>query len=194
MVDRLRREYPFPLTWHGRTWLDDQMAAFPDIRRYYIEDARDEVLELLREFNAEQGGLGGGAIDAIARLDRIRTRLNELDPQYRFELVTGTAEIAMGAFPGAAMYTQRQGEHGPVTVAVIPKYRDALRDRPILITVVLRFPDTETGQEAASRFRAFLDYGEATVMDEENVQEFDVEAPGGLGGARGHGRLLGRVP
>ncbi len=193
--DRLRREYPFPLTWHGRTWLDDQMAAFPDTRHYYIEDARDEVLELLREFNAEQGGLGGGAIDAIARLDRIRTRLNELDPQYRFELVTGTAEIAMGAFPGAAMYTQRQSEHGPVTIAVIPKYRDALRDRPILITVVLRFPDTEAGQEAASRFRAFLDYGEATVVDEENVQEFDVEAPGDLGGGRGRGRLLvGPVP
>jgi hypothetical protein len=193
--DSLRREYPFPLTWHGRTWLDGQMAAFPDIHRYYIEDARDEALELLREFNAEQRGLGGGAMDAVARLDRLRTRLNELDPQYRFELITGPAEIAMGTIPEAAMYTQRQSEHGPVTIAVIPKYRDALRDRPILITVGLSFPDTEVGQEAASRFRAFLDYGEATIVDEENVQEFDVEAPGGLGGARGRGRLLvGPVP
>jgi hypothetical protein len=193
--DGLRREYPFPLTWHGRTWLDDQMAAFPDIHRYYIEDARDEVLELLRELNAEQGGLGGGATDAIARLDRLRTRLNELDPQYRFELMPGPAEIAMGAFPGAAMYTQRQSEHGPVTIAVISKYRDALRDRPILIRVDLRFPDTEIGQEAAARFSAFLDYGDAAIVDEGNVQEIDVEAPGGLGGTLGRGRLLvGPVP
>jgi hypothetical protein len=188
--DGLRREYPFPLIWHGRTWLDDQMAAFPDIHRYYIEDARDEVLELLRELNAEQGGLGGGVMDAIARLDRLRTRLNELDPQYRFELTPGPPEIAMAAFPGAAMYTQRQSEHGPVTIAVIPRYRDALRDRPILIRVDLRFPDTEIGQEASSRFRAFLDYGDATIVDEENVQDIDVEAPGGLGGTRGRGRLL----
>jgi hypothetical protein len=188
--DGLRREYPFPLIWHGRTWLDDQMAAFPDIHRYYIEDARDEVVELLRELNAEQGGLGGGVIDAIARLDRLRARLNELDPQYRFELTPGPAEIAMTAFPAAAMYTQRQSEHGPVTIAVIPRYRDALRDRPILIRVDMRFPDTEVGHEASSRFRTFLDYGDATTVDEENVGEIEVDAPGGLGGTLGPGRLL----
>ena len=188
--DDLRQEYRFPLIWHGRTWLDSQMAAFPDIHRYYIEDSRDEVLELLRELNAEQGGLGGGVADAIARFGHLRTRLNELDPQYRFELMPGSAEIAMAAFPGAAMCTQQQSEHGPVTIAVIPRYRDALRDRPILIRVELRFPDTKIGQEASSRFRAFLDYGDATIVDEENVEEIDVDAPGGLGGARGRGRLL----
>jgi hypothetical protein len=193
--DNLRREYPFPLRWYGRTWLDDQMAAFPDIQRYYIEGISDEVLELLRELTAEQGALGRGAEDAIARLDRLRTRLNELDPQYRFELMPGQAEIAMEAFPQAAMYSQRQGEHGPVTIAVIPKYRDALRDRPILIRVDLRFPDTEIGQEAASRFRAFMDYGDGAIVDKDNVQEIDVEAPGGLGGTRRRGRLLvGPVP
>jgi hypothetical protein len=59
----------------------------------------------------------------------------------------------------------------------------------------LRFPDTEIGQDAASRFRAFLDYGDAAIVDEENVQEIDVEAPGGLGGTRVRGRLLvGPVP
>jgi hypothetical protein len=193
--DNLRQEYPFPLRWYGRTWLDDQTAAFPDIQRYYIEGISDEVLELLCELTAEQSALGGGAEDAIARLDRLRTRLNELDPQYRFELTPGPAEIAMSVFPQAAMYTQRQGEHGPVTIAVIPKYRDALRDRPILIRVDLRFPDTKIGQEAASRFRAFLDYGDAAIVDEDNLQEIDVEAPGGLGGTRERGRLIvGPVP
>lgn len=186
--DGLRREYPFPLKWYGRTWLNEQMAAFPDIHRYYIEDARDEVLSLLRELNAEQAALGG-AVDAIVRLDLIRTRLNELDPQYRFDLTSGPVEVAMRAFPDAAMYSQRQGEHGPVTIAVIPKYRDALRDRPIMVRVGLQFPDSELGHEAAGRFRAFLDYGDPATVDVSNVQEIEVEAPGGLGGNLGPGTL-----
>jgi hypothetical protein len=177
------------LRWFGRDWLDKQMAAFRDIYHYYIEDVRDEVLELLRELNIEQSALGGGAVDAIARLDRVRARLNELDPQYRFELIPGPLEMAIGAFPQAAMYHQEQGQHGPVTIAVIPKYRDALRDRPIMVKVNLRFPDTEIGQEAAALFRAFLDYGDPTVIDQENLQEIEVDAPGGLGGTLGPGSL-----
>ena len=187
--DGLRRQYPFPLRWYGRTWLDDQMAAFPDIHRYYIEDARDEVVALLRELNAEQAGLGGGAVDAIARLDHLRTRLNELDPQYRFDLSPGPAEVAMRIFPGAAMYSQRQGEHGPVTIAVIPKYHDALRDRPIMVKVGLQFSDSEVDQEAAARFRAFLGFGDPAVVDQANIQEIEVQAPGGLGGTLGPGTL-----
>jgi hypothetical protein len=187
--DGLRRIYPFPLRWYGRTWLDGQMAAFPDIQRYYIEGIRDEVLELLRQLNEEQSALGGGAVDAIARFDRLRSRLNELDPQYRFELIPGPAEMAMTTFPQAAMYSQRQGEHGPVTIAVISKYLDAARDRPIMVKADLRFPETEIGQEAAARFHAFLDYGDPAIVDEGNVQKIDVNAPGGLGGTLGRGTL-----
>lgn len=187
--DNLRQEYPFPLAWYGRTWLNNQMAAFPDIHRYYIEDARDEVLALLRELNAEQAALGSGAVDAITRLDHLRARLNELDPQYRFDLTAGPAEVAMNAFPQAAMYSQREGEHGPVTIAVIPKYQDALRDRPIMVRVGLQFPDSEIGHEAAARFRAFLDYGDPAIVDETNVQEIEVDAPGGLGGTLRPGAL-----
>jgi hypothetical protein len=193
--DSLRREYPFPLRWYGRSWLDDKMAAFPDIQRYYIEGIRDEVLELLRQLNEEQSALSGDAADAIARLDRLRARLNELDPQYGFELIPGPAEMAIEAFPQAAMYSQRQGEHGPVTIIVIPKYWDAFRDRPIMVRADLRFPETEIGQEAAARFHAFLDYGDPAIVDEENVQEIDVDAPGGLGGMLGRGTLrVGPLP
>jgi len=187
--DGLRKQYPFPLVWHGRTWLDDQIAAFPDVHRYYIEGVHNEVVELLRQLNAEQSALAGGVVDAIARLDVLRTRLNELDPQYRFELTPGTADIAMAAFPNAAMYTQRSSEHGPLTIAVIPRYRDALRDRPILVNADLAFPDTEIGQGAADRFRAFLDYGDPAVVVPENVQQITIDAPGGLGGALGPGTL-----
>ncbi|MFG1820701.1 hypothetical protein ACGFIF_43585 [Kribbella sp. NPDC049174] len=180
--DELSGRFPFALSWLGRTWLDDQMSAFPDIPRYYLDDAHHQVVDLLRELNAEQSVLDGGVADAIDRFDRLRTRLNELDPQYQFEIVAGPAEAAMQTFPRAEMYSQMLGAHGPVTVAVISRYRNATRDRPIRISGNFVFSDSEVDQEAASRFRDFLDFGDPTVIAAENVQEMTVEAPGGLGG------------
>lgn len=193
--DGLRQKYDFPLAWHGRTWLDNQMAAFPDIQRYYVDGIRDEVVELLRQLKGEQSALEGGANDAIARLDGLRTRLNELDPQYRFELISGPAEMAMTAFPQGVMYSQRQGENGPVTIVVIPKYRNALRDRPVMVKAELRFPETAVGQEAADEFRSFLNFGDPATVSAEHVQEIDVDAPAGLGGTIARGSLrVGPVP
>jgi hypothetical protein len=193
--DSLRVLYDFPLIWHGRGWLDDQMATFPDVRRYYLEDAQHAVVELLRELNAEEAVLAGGVADAIARLDRLRSRLNDLDPQYRIELLPGPAEAAMVAFPEAVGYSQRLGEHGPVTLAVIPKYRDALRDRPILVRTQLRFPDTEVGQQAADQIRSFLDFGEPTEVKSEYVDNVEIEGLPGLGGQIGPGTLrVGPAP
>jgi hypothetical protein len=186
--DGLRARYDFPLVWHGRGWLDGQMAASPDVHRYYLEDAKDEVFELLRELNAEQATLTG-VEDAVVRLGRLRARLNELDPQYRFELTSGPAEVAMAAFPNAVMFRQQLGEQGPVTVSVVPKYRNAERDRPILINTNLLFPDTEVAQEAADQFRAFLDFGDPALIHSEFVQDIVVDAPGGLGGQLGPGTL-----
>ena len=47
--------YSFPLEWRGKTWLDEKMAAHPDIRRYFVEGAKDEVYRLLLELKEEKG-------------------------------------------------------------------------------------------------------------------------------------------
>ena len=44
---RMGENYGFPREWRGKTWLDEKMALFPDIRRYYVEGAKDEVYRLL---------------------------------------------------------------------------------------------------------------------------------------------------
>ena len=51
---QIRRGYGFPIAWFGRTWLDEKMSAFPDIRRYFLEGASDEVVRLLLELKNEQ--------------------------------------------------------------------------------------------------------------------------------------------
>ena len=54
---RMGENYGFPLEWRGKTWLDGKMAAHPDIRRYFVGGAKDEVYRLLLELNQYQGGM-----------------------------------------------------------------------------------------------------------------------------------------
>jgi hypothetical protein len=60
--DRLRAHYPFPLHWLGKTWLDDRMASYPDLDRYFLHDGDNEVVAVLRELGQEQAALAGGAL------------------------------------------------------------------------------------------------------------------------------------
>ena len=89
---QLGKGYCFPLEWRGKTWLNEKMAAHPDIGSYFVEGAKDEVYRLLLELHQEQSILTRGP-DAVPRLESLRERLNESDPYYRYELatVTGTA-------------------------------------------------------------------------------------------------------
>ena len=46
-----------PTRWLGKTWLDGKMSEFPDIRRYFLEGANDEVVRLLRDLQKEKAAL-----------------------------------------------------------------------------------------------------------------------------------------
>ena len=72
----LRAGYCFPTAWYGKTWPDKRMSAFPDIRRYFVEGAKDEVFRLLLELREEQARVTD-VHDAVGPLRTLRERLNE---------------------------------------------------------------------------------------------------------------------
>jgi hypothetical protein len=172
--DRLRAQYPFPLHWLGKTWLDDRMANYPDLDRYFLHDGDNEVVAVLRELGQEQAALAGGAPDALERFRRLSKRLDEVSPHYRFDLA-------------------RQGDGYMVTA--VPKYRGAERDRPILLHTRWTFPDTEAGREARERIARFFDYGGEIEVSEDYLESFEVDAPAGFGGTFHGGWLkLSSIP
>jgi hypothetical protein len=158
--DGLRRCYPFPLVWRGRTWLDGQMATHPAIVRYYLEGGDSHVVRVLRELQQEQAVLAGGIPDALQRLQVLRQRIDELSPHYRLDIAIAGDTI---------------------TVQVQPRYRGAERDHPMLITGGFAFPDTPTGREAAQRLERAFDYGDEVVIEPDYVRDLHVDLPGGLG-------------
>ncbi len=161
---------PFPIRWYGKTWLDERMAAFPDIRQYFLEGANDEVVRLLRELHQEKAKVTE-VQDAIDRLRILHERLNEIDPYYRYELSTGPTE-AQGR-PTDVVFSVIFDD---LRVDVYPKYFGASKDRPITISAdIIVGPDFK-------EFRAALDYGLELDLPSKMISSITVDAPLGLGG------------
>ncbi len=169
--------YPFPIDWFGKTWLDEKMAMFPDIRRYFLEGAKDEVYSLLWELREEQARITS-VHDAVARVRPLRGRLNEIDPYYRYEISTGRS-----VSESRPMDVAMSVSFDDVRVDVYPKYLGAIEDRPIIITVeFLLERDDEVVEHA-------LDFGLDVTIPAESVNRVTIDAPSGLGGTFTGGKL-----
>ena len=160
--ENLTADCPFPCHWHGKTWLDSHMADMPEIRRYYLEDARDEVLELIERANLENTALQDGVPGAIERLRAIQTEVNGIDPQYLF-------------------YLSAQFD-GSVAISVHPRYPGAERDSPMYVRPQFVFPDTPEGQQAQQDLQRSLEFGTPSTIPSEFVRQVTLDLPVGLGG------------
>jgi len=167
---QLRTSCCFPLEWRGKTWLNEKMAAHPDIGRYFVEGAKDEVYSLFLQLHNEQAILSR-VPDAVSRLESLRERLNEIDPYYGYELatVTGTAN----KWPSDVVFSVRQGD---VRVDAYPKYRGAVKDRPVYVRATVA-----AGPEDLPILEP-LGYGLETKIPHRMISSVTVDLPSGLGG------------
>ena len=121
--------FDFPCVWRGRTWLDGQHAQFPEIHRYFIERAADEVIRLLEVIREPEAS---DPLSLVNAMTKASNRMAEIDPHYTFEVTVGPRP----EFPpdGIAWMTATDN----VTVMARPRYASALADRPIGFTVTLQ--------------------------------------------------------
>ena len=167
----LGEKHCFPTEWRGITWLDENMSAFPDITRYYLEDARDEVLQLLQMIGQEQAGITD-VHDVVGRIRKLTERLDEIDPHYRYEFATGLT--ATSSLPSDVALSVGLRD---MRVDVYPKYRGASKDRPITGSLSIGGgPELEAIQHS-------LAYGLETTIPPHLVKSLVLDAPGGLGGS-----------
>ncbi len=168
--DKLRDGYLFPLVWRGKTWLDEKMAAFPDIERYFVEGASDEVIRLVSQLRDEQAWIGD-VNEGVRRFIALQERLNEIDPHYRYELATVHPESNFWPSDGALSV-----RHGDVRIDVYPKYSGATDDRPITLSFELALePEGLVIHES-------LGYGLAVEIPDRLISNLKIDAPAGLGG------------
>ena len=163
----LGTEYCFPIHWFEKTCLDEKMAAFPDIGRYFLDGAEHEVVRLLGEIREEQA-MVADVTDALGRLRTLRERLNEIDPHYRYEVSTGTN--AAYDMPTDVVFSIGFGD---MRVDVYPKYSDATKDRPVTVKVnIIADSDDEVVLDA-------INYGLDVTVPPRMVGSITVDAPVG---------------
>ena len=167
----------FPISWYGKTWLDNKMSEFPDIRRYFLEGAKDEVFRLLLELQKEEARVTD-VHDAVGRLRTLRERLDEIDPYYSYEMST----VAAGAnsWPSDVVLSVSFGD---VRVDVYPKYSGAVKDRPISISVMVALePEDLVILDS-------LGYGLEVTIPRRMISSVKIDAPAGLGMSFNEGEM-----
>ena len=160
--ENLTSDYPFPCDWRGKTWLNSRMAEMPDIYRYFLEGASEEVIELIERLNLEGAALNDGVPGAIDRFQALQTELNQIDPHFLF-------------------YLSAQPD-GNVTISIQTRYLGAERDRPIHGRAQFVFPDTPEGRQAQQDFQRSIEFGTPTTIPAEFVSQVSLDLPAGLGG------------
>jgi hypothetical protein len=88
---------PAQLEWLGKTWLEEQLARFPDIVRYF-SGAADEVVRILTEMSREDA-LPGDAAGLAQQFAGMASRLNDIDPYYWFEFIIAAETVTVTAHP-----------------------------------------------------------------------------------------------
>lgn len=153
----LRKLVGFPTTWHGRLFLDTELAKRPWIERYHLGDVGREVVRLLEQVGSEQAALGNGMPDAIARIERVTSDLNELDAFYVWRVST-------------------DGQ-GNTTVMPSPRYRGAEIEHPLTIQVSFQFGADPDGRRAAHELQQHVDFGTPVDVPAEYVERVRVDSP-----------------
>jgi hypothetical protein len=145
------------LTWLGKTWLEEQLAAHPDIGRYFA-GASEEVVQILKAI-AREDALPSDAAGVAMCMTGMVTRLNEIDPYYTFDFAIA---------------------EGRTVISCRPLYPDALRDRPISFSAQLKLDDA-TPPSLRAAIDDFVLYGSPVQIPAENVGRLSIDMPGGLG-------------
>lgn len=130
--EQLRTRYPFELVFRELAWLNEQMAAHPDIARYIAASAQEYVLDLLRELNAEQAALAGGVRDLADRAATLKKRADEasvfwaLDFAVRGDHTVVTVRPKPGAPPDIVRVELAIPQDDPEAMAVTRTVEQAL--------------------------------------------------------------------
>jgi hypothetical protein len=153
--DSLASDTATRLTWLDKTWLEEQLAAHPDIGRYFA-GAAEEVVQILKDI-AHEDALPSDAGGVAMRMTALVARLNEIDPYYTFDFAIA---------------------EGRTVISCRSRYPDALRDRPTSFSAQLKLDDaTPPGLRAA--IDDFMVYGSAVQIPAEHVGSLSIDVPGG---------------
>ena len=176
-------EAGFESDWLGETFWHSEAAKYPYVIDYFLQDGKERLnakvqtlLQLLRDPDSPVR-----PVDVARSLGELFHELNATDPHYRYDVqVTGSPPAPRNEARLVMTSTRQVGIDTFVTVGVIPRYEQALADRPIGGSMTFKVFDPEAGIDLREAFQAHIDYGRPFEVPAEAVSVATLNAPGGL--------------
>ncbi|MFG2463801.1 hypothetical protein ACGFWE_43190 [Streptomyces sp. NPDC048523] len=160
--EELREEFPFVRHWRGRSWLDEKLAAHPDLVRSALQESGDYILERIAEARAERDVLLGGLPDYLDRASALHARAQEISPHY-------------------AVHTT-SGADGQTAVHLVPRTAGFGGQAAIRFAGRIRFPaGDEREAERRRRFEETMRFGGKVELSADNLAGMRLTGPAGLG-------------
>ncbi|WP_327069510.1 hypothetical protein [Kitasatospora sp. NBC_01302] len=161
--DGLRSEFPFVRHWRGLSWLNAQIAAFPDLVRYSLHSTGDEILQHIAESRAERDALMRGVPDFATRYAALATRAQEISPHYSLRATTAP--------------------DGTPVVEIVPKTQHIPTEELISFSSQVFFKEGNAEHaRLRRRFERVIRFGGDDVhLPSEHLRDVTVNAPTALG-------------
>ncbi|MFD0262754.1 hypothetical protein ACFVH7_31325 [Kitasatospora indigofera] len=161
--DALRSEFPFVRHWRGLSWLNTQIAAFPDLVRYSLHSTSDEILRHIAESRAERDILMCGVPDFAERYAALAARAQEVSPHYSLR--------------------STPAPDGATVIEIVPKTRHIPTDELISFSGQVFFKENDAEHtRLRRRFDRVIRFGDGDVhLPGEHLRDITVNAPAALG-------------
>ncbi|MFC7794142.1 hypothetical protein [Streptomyces cinereoruber] len=157
--DSLRQEFQFVREWRGRSWLDAQFAAHPDLVRYALHESSDYILERIAELKMEREVMPK-IPDYIDRAVTLHQRGQEISPHY-------------------SLQTELDA-NGNSLIHLIPK-NPGSREGEIRLLGSPQFPAGAHGEAQRRQYEETMRFGGEMELAAENVAGISVSGPVELG-------------
>lgn len=173
----LRKTSLVPLTWFGRTSIENQLSRRRHLLVGYVQSVRETALETVAKYAGEKAVLARGASDLVERVQGLQGVASECDPNY---------ELTFASEPGRTV------------IGLRARTEDAAKRRPVTGSFTVRAADDsdDEGRAAFDAFRRFLAYGTPAEVPPHLVVAASMDAPIGLGFeyAAESGGVVGLLP
>lgn len=152
--DALKSTFSFIDHWHGRTWLEEQLARHPDLVRYAIENT---LLEYVRQYKIETEALAGGVPDLLERHQALVDLGDTISPHWR---------PAIGHLPD-----------GTQVVTMLAKHSTAAQDAPIRFHFTVEIPDAPDTRALREQLRSSMEFGTSVEIPGRYLSSFTSTGP-----------------
>lgn len=174
-----------PTQWKGLNACDALAAQFPEVIDYYLHGGRARLDGALGDMARILGRRDAGTdastpirLPEVADdLQAIARTLNYADPFFRYDIAVTTSPAIPMLGPRCVGVHQEGTPDGYVTVSIYACFDEAVKIRPIPLTV--QIDAGAPGSEQRDMIEDFLDYG--APLDLRHGVTGEVDLPGGLG-------------